>query len=80
MITVELDEAEAAALCFDLEHSPDCVWTHGHHLCVAFVDDDGVLWADALHTRPYEAPACTCGYFALLDRAKAKIRAARDRA
>jgi hypothetical protein len=68
-----LSVAETMVLCGDMEHSPDCEWTHRTDWC--YVDAQGAKWQDEDHTIPHVPLPCACGYFALLDSARAKLRA-----
>lgn len=73
-ITVDLSVKEAAALANYLEHAPSCVWAGA--VGVIYVDDAGGQWADAEMVVPYVSPECTCGYFAVRDRAVEKLQSA----
>lgn len=69
----ELTTTEMGVLCGELEHAPSCAWTDGQAF---YVDDAGGEWVDEEATVPYVEPPCTCGYFAHLESARAKLRAA----
>lgn len=75
-MSATLTEAEVASLCMELEHSPSCEWANGSRF--AFVDEDGSRWEDHWRTVPYREPECTCGYFALMERSRVKLRAIFD--
>ena len=76
--TAELTRAEIDVLCMEMEHSPGCIWSQGSPVC--YVDAAGNRWEDKFHIRPWVPPDCTCGYFALMYRARAKLRGMRERA
>lgn len=77
MAVTGLTDAEIGAICNDLEHGPFCAW--GWSAQVFFQDDAGDQWADELCTVPYIEPTCDCGFFALRESAKAKLRSMRGR-
>ena len=68
-----LTRGETLVLCGDLEHAPDCVYS-GPAIAY-FRSPDGSTWADAARTIPYVIPKCGCGYFDMLESARAKLRA-----
>jgi hypothetical protein len=77
-VIVELDEVEIAVLCMEMEHAPTCIYATGF-VCATLVEEGGEEWTDPTNgaTLRLKRPECTCGYFALLDRAREKLRASR---
>lgn len=70
---LDLTEAEMRVLASDLEHGLDCAYSEA--ATVYYCDEEGGEWLDEEATVPYVAPACTCGYFALLESAREKLQA-----
>jgi hypothetical protein len=74
---VYLTVPEAMNLAMEMEHSPEC--DIADRLRVWYRDDAGNHWADSTCTVPYtpvEVAECSCGYFAIRNRAIQKLRAA----
>jgi hypothetical protein len=78
-VSLTLTDAEIAVLCGDMEHAPACRYDYTAHEPVScYEDDDGRMWEDDICATPFVAPECTCGYFALLESARVKLRAMRS--
>lgn len=78
-MNVSLSTEEAMALCGDLDHSPACAWSEPVGLQIV-VEEGGDypkgVWLDQECTIPYVEPACTCGFHAILEAARSKLRSA----